>query len=532
MGGAPDMSSGETAGESAGALAGELAGISGGEPAGALAGESTEITAGEAAGETAGSPTNDPPIFSSERRHTQQFDFTYDRSVTSGNPLKGFLTSYLWGTPSNDLPHSLEFGYFAFAEISDAPERYDFETSIEPHLQSASERGHHMILRVYLDYPSRESGVPSYLSDAISCTPYPEYGGGCSPDYGDPILQSAILDFIRAFGARYDGDQRVAFIQVGLLGFWGEWHTYPHTAWFADDAFQQSVITAFDEAFDYTPIQLRIPAQDSPQRSIGFHDDSFARSTTGDVAWYFWPKLLAASADQQWEVAPMGGEVYPPYQGSLFTDAYTVDGDHQDPLVAIETTHMSYLLNYLAFNMDGVGYTGDQRIQAERAANAMGYELTVERVSVEASRLQGDQVSLNVSVALRSSGVAPFYYPLSLSLTSLESERLWSLELAQSVTRPAAEPQELTFELPAVDVSTLTRGFTLRLDSPHLLEGQVIRWANREQAEGVLTIPSVFVCDLNESTISLADAVEHPQGQCFCDVDGRLYTASGVRCTP
>ena len=59
-----------------------------------------------------------------------------------------------------------------------------------------------------------------------------------------------------------------------MLGFWGEWHTYPHTDWFADDTFQQDVITAFDQAFDVTPIQLRLPYQDSPQRSIGFHDDS------------------------------------------------------------------------------------------------------------------------------------------------------------------------------------------------------------------------------------------------------------------
>ena len=28
--------------------------------------------------------------------------------------------------------------------------------------------------------------------------------------------------------ARYDGDPRIGFVQLGLLGFWGEWHTYPY----------------------------------------------------------------------------------------------------------------------------------------------------------------------------------------------------------------------------------------------------------------------------------------------------------------
>ena len=45
--------------------------------------------------------------------------------------------------------------------------------------------------------------------------------------------------------------------------WFGENGTYPHIEWFADAIFQQDV-TAFDEAFSITPIQLRIPAQDSP----------------------------------------------------------------------------------------------------------------------------------------------------------------------------------------------------------------------------------------------------------------------------
>ena len=138
-------------------------------------------------------------------------------------------------------------------------------------------------------------------------------------------------------------------MQIGLLGFWGEWHTYPHTDWFADDAFQQDVITAFDQAFDVTPIQLRLPYQDSPQRSIGFHDDSFAYSTVGDVPWFFWSKMTDAQATTRWESEPMGGEIYPPLQQVLFTEEY-VEGTYQQNFSeAVQTTHMTYLLNYQSF---------------------------------------------------------------------------------------------------------------------------------------------------------------------------------------
>ena len=141
----------------------------------------------------------------------------------------------------------------------------------------------------------------------------------------------------------------------------------------------------------------------------------------------------------------MGGEIYPEYQRSLFTDAYALDIDHQDPWVAIETTHMSYLLNYQAFNMDGVGYTGEQRIRAERASNMMGYEFTISQVRVEASTLQADRVDARVSIELKNSGVAPFYYPLSITLTSRSTGESWALELTPEVIRPSDGMTELTF---------------------------------------------------------------------------------------
>mgnify|MGYP007000203299 len=96
-----------------------------------------------------------------------------------------------------------------------------------------------------------------------------------------------LIDFIAEFVSIYDGDNRIGFIQIGLLGFWGEWHTFPHTTWFPSNEFQREVIAAFDDAFNQTQILIRYPIQDAPQRRIGFHDDSFAYATVGDVNWFF-----------------------------------------------------------------------------------------------------------------------------------------------------------------------------------------------------------------------------------------------------
>lgn len=46
-----------------------------------------------------------------------------------------------------------------------------------------------------------------------------------SPDYSHPKMLEAIDFFLADFAARYDGDPRIAFLQQGLLGYWGEWHS-------------------------------------------------------------------------------------------------------------------------------------------------------------------------------------------------------------------------------------------------------------------------------------------------------------------
>lgn len=45
-------------------------------------------------------------------------------------------------------------------------------------------------------------------------------GGGLTPDYGNETLLKALTQFVRALGKKYDGDRRIAFIHLGLLGFW------------------------------------------------------------------------------------------------------------------------------------------------------------------------------------------------------------------------------------------------------------------------------------------------------------------------
>ncbi len=142
-----------------------------------------------------------------------------------------------------------------------------------------------------------------------------------------------LRSFIAAFGAKYDGDARIGFITAGLLGTWGEWHTYPRSELMASKQVQAEVMDAYEAAFKKTPILLRYPANEKAWahaanhlRHLGYHDDSFAWATlaTGrkEDDWFFMPAMKAAgkSALEKWKTSPIGGEIRPELWGQIFDD--------------------------------------------------------------------------------------------------------------------------------------------------------------------------------------------------------------------
>ncbi len=454
-----------------------------------------------------------------------------DASRTRENPLRGFLTSYLWGAPVTDFPDQMEFLYLPMNELW-GPEGETLDAGLEPHLVSAESRGHHAVLRVFIDYPSRLSGLPDHLSGVVPCETYTDHGGGCSPDYDHPELISAMTGLIEAMGARYDGDPRLGFVQVGLLGFWGEWHTWPYSDWFPSEETQAVVLDAYVTAFATTQLQVRRAAVHSVDLRMGFHDDSFAYSTMGDVDWFFLPALEAVGAAERWESVAIGGELRPELQGAVFSDDYVLDTYAQDVLECIEATHASYLLNYHAFNGGGVGYLGADRERAEQAALRMGYRFEISAARLLLTGLEGGRVQAEVSVDIGQRGVAPFYYPLFAVLETGMAAVPSTEDLSELLP---GEERTLRFDLGRVPVADIDGPHTLTLTSEILQPTQQISLgtttAGSETTGGTVLEWSVQ-CETEAGVLSLGEvAVLLDSGcDCLCDVDGVLRTCGGEPC--
>jgi hypothetical protein len=355
-------------------------------------------------------------------------DLQYQPAPTL-NPLKGFVP---YARGGKGFPHSLEFNYLPLRSLMIGPEVFDFKP-LEDLLNDVASRSCQTVFRVYLEYPGKPTGIPQYLIDGglkireyINTNTQPfQQTKVITPDYQDPNLRAALTAFIAELGKRYDGDPRIGFITAGLLGTWGEWHTYPRMDLWASKQVQIEVMDAYEKAFAKTFVLLRYPAGDDDYsyaptfgRRLGYHDDSFGWATlaTGKKGdeWFFLARMAIGGETglNTWKRFPIGGEIRPELWGCLWNDG-GCSPQGQDFAECVRQTHATWLMD----SSTSRKLTDDQRRRAESAAASLGYELTVRKYSamLKSGRLE------DLSLTIRNCGVAPFYYPWTVQVGILDA---------------------------------------------------------------------------------------------------------------
>jgi hypothetical protein len=334
---------------------------------------------------------------------TSENEYSYDPESTENNPLRGFMP---YMGEYSTFPYSLEFFYLPLNNLMDDFNSYTFDTSLEPRLEEIAARNNQAVFRIYLDYPGEPTGLPDFLLNGLTTYSYEEFGGGISPDYSNETLISTLETFIDELGSNYDGDKRIGFIQIGLLGHWGEWHTYPHEEWFPEETIQNRILYSFEKAFNKTRILVRYPSADSPELEIGYHDDSFAYETIGQEEWQFYNQLIEAGVEEKWKEEPIGGEVRPEIQEDLWN--LMPPSSAQDFTTCVELTHTSWLLNHELFEGD---FNSKQLQRAKESALLLGYQFFIPLITTKTINQQ-----MNINITIQNLGSAPFYYLLNLQI--------------------------------------------------------------------------------------------------------------------
>lgn len=89
------------------------------------------------------------------------------------------------------------------------------------------QQGQRLVFRLILDNPSRkeEPDLPDWLLERVPAKSYVgPFGSGLAPDYNHPFLALAYQRLVLALGQAWGQDGLLAYVQLGGLGHWGEWH--------------------------------------------------------------------------------------------------------------------------------------------------------------------------------------------------------------------------------------------------------------------------------------------------------------------
>lgn len=422
-------------------------------------------------------------------------------ATPADNPLKG-LVPYADANVER-FPHSLEFDYLKFSDLMVGPENFDWKP-LESRLNVIASRGCQAVFRIWIEYPNQPSGLPPFLRDSgVKVTAWTNNEEkpptkNITPDYEDERLVSAIERFIQEFGRRYDGDKRLGFLTAGLLGSWGEWHTWPRDELFASKRTQKRVLDAYTKAFTKTPILLRYPAGANDENYVanddlpfGYHDDSFAWGTlvTGkpDDSW-FYMSLLGKAGDKaltKWKKHPIGGEIRPEIWGQIF-DSKPKHKQAQDFAKCVQQTHASWLMDSGMFNKKP---TADRIQSATLEVQRMGYDFYVRSARID--RIGSERIEVELEIL--NNGVAPFYYDWPLELAVLSSNgdvlKTYPLDWKLTTIEPSVKPHSMSASCTTKDMPHQAEKLALRAVNP-LPNGKPLKFANADQdadAAGWLT---------------------------------------------
>ncbi len=389
------------------------------------------------------------------------------------NPYKGWVgwADTLEGdVESAAAAHNLVYVDFKWSELEPKKGEFAFdEIEKQYQFEKWKKMGCRMVLRFVMDNPNIENGDPNrqrmdipewlygelekenaggegagtfYTGKSIA-----ELLGGCgfSPNYKSPLLLSYHEKVIEALAERYDDPSVTAYVEVGSLGHWAEFHTWPTgTGEFPDPALAQKYMQAYVDHFHNVKVGIRKPYALAAENDWGLYNDIFGITSDGGTPTFLeWAATgntdmpgsteedIAASAMPEWWTKNYSGGEFA--NGDFRTNA--LDENICAVLQQIRDSHTSWLGPCSACDFK----TGDReyekyRYNIETMMQTMGYRYNL--YSVTKTDLSAGETT-ELVMTWNNSGVAPVYYncPLTLLLQDTQGKTVYEQKVETDTTK-------------------------------------------------------------------------------------------------
>jgi hypothetical protein len=307
------------------------------------------------------------------------------------NPLKGFRGSF-------DKEHeysTLVKSYIAWNEIeSIASDGIDKIKKVCDEKWSGCEgKNIKFIPRVYLSYPKKKSGWPTDMTDG---------------DFTSDQFKQRVIAVIQKIGKVWDNDSRVAYVEIGIVGEWGEME-FPDTR----DDIKEAIASEFAASFKNKLVLIRWPnTYNDDIYNFGYYWDSWAHK---DQRYY---GFHLKNTSPKWKTAVIGGEV------AYDWGNYQIQPGKNPDESLLKPIHRNYLIDEIrSLHGNHIGWVSayDQSNDSVRAGAAivqkiLGYRFVISEVNypkkIDAAN------NFTISFKVKNTGSTPFYYnwPVEVSL--------------------------------------------------------------------------------------------------------------------
>jgi hypothetical protein len=161
---------------------------------------------------------------------------------------------------------------------------------------------------------------PSWIKEVggkeLVCS-YSGRSGFRVPDLDDSVVLNRHLDFIKRLGERYDGHPDIDHIDLGTVGWWGEWHMSGSDGKMPKMETRKQIIDAYLTAFEKTPILMLVGGKEwltyATENGTGWRADCLGDMGGFSKTWCHMRIAYPQSVKEQgirgvWKKAPVAWE--------------------------------------------------------------------------------------------------------------------------------------------------------------------------------------------------------------------------------
>ncbi len=385
--------------------------------------------------------------------YTMFFKFSKGKTINYDSDDEVYLNPYMGFAPDCDSMElcegsSLVYMNLKWSDLEAEEGIYDWNTIYEEnHLELWKSRGKHLVFRFVCDYPGSEEhmDIPQWLYDKTGDGEFYdcEYGKGYCPDYNNEVFIEAHKKVIKEIGDHFSRDDFLAYVELGSLGHWGEWHTYypagipqmPLTDVRAE------YVQHYVDSFPYAKLLMRRPFAEIPEGAGVFNDMTGDEDDTNKwLSWieeggeYSQTKEVNGlkAVPEIWNTAPVGGEF------TSGTPMSTLLGSELDTTLSLlEESHMTFIGPKVPEMKRNVGDLSDG---ANEVLKLVGYRYRVSSLNIK--KTGGSDTALTVTMC--NDGVAPIYfkYKPCIYIYNFDESQVHKYELTIDLTKLCQDCEE------------------------------------------------------------------------------------------